>query len=254
MILRTVLFNFAVLSGLFAYGQIEISRQVIGSLGKSEMLYNDVEISITAGEIVVQTVSNDSLTLTQGFQQPGFKGFLNFSIFVTDASCPTSADGSAIITDLVGCIPPYTILWSNGSETNTAEDLAPGLYSVTIETNHCALTKAFEVGVFPGDNCEDEVPPESSFDLRFFNAFSPNDDGINDNWEIENIDNERYDANRVEIFNRWGQRVWDGERYDNTNVVWKGKTSGGNELPSATYFYIATINDVIYKGFIELTR
>ena len=244
MILRKALLLFSLLSGLFAYGQIEISRQVIGSVGQSEMLYNNVEITFTAGEAVVNTIFNDSLTLTQGFNQPGFKGFLNFSILVSDASCKTSTDGSAIITDLVGCDPPYSITWSNGSITNTAKDLAPGLYSVTIQTKYCALTKTFEVGVLPGNAC----------DLRFFNAFSPNDDGINDNWEIENIESERYDNNRVEIYNRWGQRVWDGKRYDNMNVVWKGRTSGGAELPSATYFYIATINDLIYKGFIELTR
>lgn len=244
MILRKALLLFALLSGLLAHSQVEISRQVIGSMGQSEMLYDDVEISVTAGEAVVKTVFNDSLTLTQGFHQPGFKGFLNFSILVTDASCHTSTDGSAIITDLVGCNPPYSITWSNGSKTNTAKDLAPGLYSVTIETQYCALSKTFEVGVLPGNRC----------DLRFFNAFSPNDDGINDTWEIENIENGRYDNNRVEIFNRWGQMIWDGKRYDNINVVWNGRTSGGAELPSATYFYIATINDVIYKGFIELTR
>src|SRR5690554_4332859 len=242
--IKEVLLIFALSSGLFAHAQVEISRQVIGSMGQSEMLYNDVEISVTAGESVVQTVFNDSLTLTQGFHQPGFKGFLNFSVLATDASCHTSTDGSAIITDLVGCHPPYEITWSNGSKTNTAKDFSPGLYSVTIQTQYCALTKTFEIGVLPGDKC----------DLRFFNAFSPNDDGVNDTWEIENIESGQYDNNRVEIYNRWGQMVWDGKRYDNINVVWKGTTSSGAKLPSATYFYIATINDLIYKGFIELTR
>lgn len=244
MIVREALIILAVLSTFLAHGQVEISRQVIGSLGQSEMLYNDVEISVTAGEAVIQTVFNDSLTLTQGFHQPGFKGFLNFSILTTDASCITSTDGSAIITDLVGCVPPYSITWSNGSKTNSAKDLGPGMHSVTIQTKYCALTKNFEIGVMPGNSC----------DLRFFNAFSPNHDGINDSWEIENIESGRYDDNRVEIYNRWGQMVWDGKRYDNINVVWTGRTSGGAELPSATYFYIATINDLIYKGFIELTR
>ena len=244
MILKEAFILLALLSGLVCQGQIDISRQVIGSLGQSEMLYEDVQIAVTVGEAVVNTIHNDSLTLTQGFHQPGFKGFLDFSILGTDASCNTSTDGSAIITDLVGCIPPYQIIWSNGSTTNKAKDLAPGMHSVTIQTKYCALTKTFEIGVLPGNAC----------DLRFFNAFSPNGDGINENWEIENIENGRYDDNRVEIFNRWGQRIWDGTRYDNVNVVWKGKTANGEELPSATYFYIATINDLIYKGFIELTR
>ena len=227
-----------------AYSQIELSRQVIGSLGQSETIYGDLDISSTAGEAVVQTIFSDSLTLTQGFHQPGFKGFLNFSITVTDALCPTSTDGFAMISDLVGCRPPYSILWSNGSKTNTAEDLGPGLYSVTVTTAQCVLTKTFEVF----------SQPQSMCDLRFFNAFSPNDDGTNDTWEIENIESGDYDNNKIEIFNRWGQMIWDGKKYDNKEIVWKGESKGGKAVPDGTYFYIATVNKTVYKGYIELTR
>ncbi len=90
--------------------------------------------------------------------------------------------------------------------------------------------------------------------MKFFNAFSPNDDGLNDGWEIENIESGDYNDNKVEIYNRWGQLIWDGSHYDNKNVVWKGRSNNDNELPDATYFYIATVNGDVYKGFIELTR
>lgn len=242
--MKRSLFIAFVFCSTLAYSQIELSRQVIGSLGQSETIYGDVDISATAGEAIVQTIFSDSLTLTQGFHQPAFKGFLNFSIVVSDALCPTSTDGFAGITELVGCKPPYSILWSNGSKTNVAEDLAPGLYSVTITTTRCVLTKTFEVF----------SQPQSMCDLRFFNAFSPNDDGTNDTWEIENIESGDYDNSRIEIYNRWGQMIWDGEKYDNKDVVWKGESKGGKALPDATYFYIATVNDIVYKGYIELTR
>ncbi len=240
---RTLLIAFVFFSSL-AYSQIELSRQVIGSLGQSETIYGDVDISATAGEAIVQTIFSDSLTLTQGFHQPAFKGFLDFSISITDALCPTSTDGFASITELVGCKPPYSILWSNGSKTNEAEDLGPGLYSVTITAEQCVLTKTFEVF----------SQPQSLCDLKFFNAFSPNDDGTNDTWEIENIESGDYDNNRIEIYNRWGQMIWEGEKYDNKDVVWKGESQNGQAIPDATYFYIATVNEVVYKGYIELTR
>src|SRR5690606_32093773 len=224
------------------FSQIELNRQVIGSLGHSQTIYGDVDISSTVGEAVVHTIFSDSLTLTQGFHQPAFKGFLDFSLEITDALCPTSTDGYASITGLVGCKPPYSIKWSNGSQTNHAEDLGPGLYSVTISTQQCVFTKTFEVF----------SQPQSMCDLRVFNAFSPNDDGTNDTWEIENIESGDYHDNRVEIYNRWGQLIWEGERYDNKEVVWKGLSNGGNTVPDATYYYIATVNKTVYKGFIEL--
>lgn len=226
------------------FAQIELTRHVIGSLGEAYKLDSKVEISYTVGEAVTKTVSKDNLTLTQGFQQPGFIGNLDFEIAVTDAMCHTSTDGSAMVMNIVGCTAPYRIRWSNGSKTNVAQDLGPGLHSVTIETKSCSLTKTFDVGVMPGERC----------DIRFFNAFSPNDDGLNDTWEIENIESGLYDNNKVEIYNRWGQRVWAGKHYNNKDVVWKGKNEMGQDLPSGTYFYLATINDKLYKGFIELTR
>lgn len=227
-----------------AFGQTQLSRQVVGSMGESQKLNAEIEISYTVGEAVVKTISKNDLGLTQGFQQPGFLGNLDFEIAITDAMCHTSTDGSAMVMNMVGCSAPYYIRWSNGSKTNIAQDLGPGLHSVTVQTQFCTLTKTFEVGIMPGNRC----------DLRFFNAFSPNDDGVNDTWEIENIESGLYDNNKVEIYNRWGQMVWEGKHYNNKDVVWKGKTKSGQELPSGTYFYLTTVNDKLYKGFIELTR
>lgn len=233
-----------ILSGLPLFGQIELTRQVVGSAGQSRLINDSISISSTIGEAVIATLSSDSTTLTQGFQQPGTVAFLDFSIQTTPTSCPTSTDGTAIIQDLMGCRAPYNIAWSNGSKTTVAEDLGPGFYSVTVSTPSCTITRTFEIITSPDTDC----------DIHFFNAFSPNNDGLNDTWEIENIENPPYVDNEVEIFNRWGQSVWTGQHYDNANVVWKGFGDSGNQLPSATYFYIATINDKVYKGYIELTK
>lgn len=89
---------------------------------------------------------------------------------------------------------------------------------------------------------------------------SPNSTpGINDTWEIENI--EEFPENKMQIFNRWGNLVWSAENYDNYDVVWDGTsnvggTSIGDQLPTATYFYVleVTVNDEVqyYKGFVVL--
>lgn len=71
----------------------------------------------------------------------------------------------------------------------------------------------------------------------FYNTFTPNQDGNNDNWYIGNI--EKYPDNKVEIYNRYGKLVYKTTGYENAwdGNTWDGKSFGEN-LPAATYFYI----------------
>ncbi len=69
------------------------------------------------------------------------------------------------------------------------------------------------------------------------NAFSPNGDGVNDRWEIQNLGD--YSFATVEIFNRYGQVVYFSNGY---SLPWDG-TMNGNPLPLATYYYIIKFNN-----------
>jgi gliding motility-associated-like protein len=75
-------------------------------------------------------------------------------------------------------------------------------------------------------------------DIVVYNGISPNGDTKNDTWEIEYItlfpDTQN---NRVTIYNRWGDVVWEASNYDNNNVVFTGLNKNGSELSTGTYFY-----------------
>jgi gliding motility-associated-like protein len=75
-------------------------------------------------------------------------------------------------------------------------------------------------------------------DIVVYNGISPNGDTKNDTWVIEYItlfpDTQ---INRVTIYNRWGDIVWQGSNYDNDNVVFTGINKNGGELSTGTYFY-----------------
>ena len=90
--------------------------------------------------------------------------------------------------------------------------------------------------------------------LVFYNTITPNNDGKNDFWTIKNIEN--YPFCRVEIYNKWGQQVYQDIGYNNIQR-WDG-ISNGNPLPSGTYFYIvdngSELNNEIFKGTITLLR
>ncbi|WP_091465470.1 gliding motility-associated C-terminal domain-containing protein [Flavobacterium urocaniciphilum] len=78
--------------------------------------------------------------------------------------------------------------------------------------------------------------------VKIWNAVSPDGDGVNDIFFLEGID--CYPNNSVEIYNRWGVKVFETKGYDNTTKVFKGYSDGRatintNELlPTGTYFYI----------------
>ena len=82
----------------------------------------------------------------------------------------------------------------------------------------------------------------SDDDLEIFNAVTPNGNGDNDIFVIQNIQN--YPNNTVTIFNRWGVVVYEIEGYGQNGKYFKGVSEGRitinkNEgLPIGTYFYV----------------
>ncbi|MGE7566461.1 MBG domain-containing protein, partial [Pedobacter suwonensis] len=82
------------------------------------------------------------------------------------------------------------------------------------------------------------------------NILTPNGDGINDTWFVQNID--MYPNNEVRIFDRNGREMYSKKSYDNS---WNG-TIGGNDLAEGTYYYIITYgpNKLVQKGFITIIR
>lgn len=81
------------------------------------------------------------------------------------------------------------------------------------------------------------------------NAFSPNGDGINDEWIIENIN--QWSPVQVSIFNRWGGLLY--ETYKEY-TPWDGKRNGAS-LPVGTYYFIIKVSDdEVYTGGLTITR
>ncbi|MDB5157772.1 MAG: beta-propeller fold lactonase family protein [Mucilaginibacter sp.] len=69
------------------------------------------------------------------------------------------------------------------------------------------------------------------------NIFTPNGDGANDKWYIQNL---QYAPKcDVEIFNRYGLLLYHSSGYIN---AWDGSFNG-KPLPSGTYYYLINLND-----------
>jgi len=252
MRIKNTCFLFLLITGLTvsSTAQNTKEREVISS-GGIESNTSTLRVSSTIGETVVSTEQSGTspLTITQGFHQPGDPDSITIdSLVVTPAACIGRNNGRAFIDpdSIKGCEGPYTFNWSTGSTSNQVFGLAPGNYSVQISsTDNCQKTFFFTIGYESNAPCF----------INFFTGITPNGDGNNDAWIIENV--EAFANNKVTIYNRLGNIVFEEKNYDNVNVVWKGNTGNnlnGKELPSDTYFYVFESNGEFEKGWIELTR
>ncbi|WP_199140791.1 MBG domain-containing protein [Pedobacter sp. ASV12] len=114
------------------------------------------------------------------------------------------------------------------------------VYTVTVtNANSCAQSQSFTLNVV-----EDYAKINAS------NILTPNNDGYNDKWIIDNID--FYPNNEVTVFDRAGRIVYKKKGYDNS---WDG-TVNGSPLSENTYYYIIDFGTsrLRFKGYITILR
>ena len=114
----------------------------------------------------------------------------------------------------------------------------------------------------PGNNNNQAVGCE----IFIPNGFSPDGDNINDYFEIrmdcdegESTFGEEYPNSKMQIFNRWGNLIYEKDGYgqnNDTDSWWDGSsdnnwTVGKNKVPVATYVYVLILEDgTVYKGTV----
>ncbi len=85
--------------------------------------------------------------------------------------------------------------------------------------------------------------------LQISNICTPNDDGSNDTWKVSDLN--QIQGCTVQVFNRWGQLVFESNDYQND---WNG-TKEGEVLPDGVYYYVIGCDeDRQYQGPINLMR
>jgi len=148
---------------------------------------------------------------------------------IQEPSCSDNNDGSveALIT---GGYAPFAYAWGNFTENPINDNIQSGTYSLEVTDAHGCILQTEVIVPQVGGSC-----------IKAYSAFSPNGDQNNDYWHIDNI--ELYPDGLVEVFNRWGDRVYSTKKYVN---AWDGAWQGTHEnqpLPSATYYYVITLNN-----------
>ncbi|MFT4760976.1 MAG: gliding motility-associated-like protein [Paraglaciecola sp.] len=156
----------------------------------------------------------------------------------TSETCTGDLDGTSVAT-IMGGIAPYDIMWSDGSTAMSRIALAGGAYTLSItDANGCQLDDT----VFINQACNPQI----------YNTISPNGDGVNDTWKITDILG--YPENDLQIFNRWGAKVFNMTGYMNT---WNGVNNNKEPLSAGAYYYVIRLNDEgnnVLTGSITIVR
>jgi len=132
----------------------------------------------------------------------------------------------------------------------------------------CADCAGKPNGNFVIDECNECLAPnDPSFNIsclsaKIFipNAFSPNNDGINDLFAIYSTNALPVEIKNYQIYNRWGQQTYIAQNFNITdnNYWWNGKFKNKKQsLGVFTYYIEVKILDrplKIYKGQVTLVR
>ncbi|MEQ6119049.1 choice-of-anchor D domain-containing protein [Reichenbachiella sp. MALMAid0571] len=124
----------------------------------------------------------------------------------------------------------------------------PGNYSGNISVSTSINDFTFKVS---GEVLEGALPL-----LNVYNALTPNGDSVHDFFKIDNIT--FYPNNKVTIYNRWGDKVFELDGYDNTGNIFTGISNIGSnkELDTDNYYYTIDKGNGSSKetGFLYLKR
>ncbi|MFN3918148.1 MAG: gliding motility-associated C-terminal domain-containing protein [Flavobacteriales bacterium] len=199
----------------------------------------------------VNTATNPTVSV-------GGEGLYNF-IF-TDGFCPNIIDTVTIeflsaplvsVGDYATCdgVPTtlvpvvsnssiYDVVWNTGATSLSINVVSGGEYIVVV-SNDCGVS--VDTAFVEILNCTLIIP----------NIITPNGDGINDTFYIENIDN--HPGVLLQIFNRWGNLVWEASPYQNN---WGGKDKQGDNLSDGTYFFVLTSDKLenAITGTVNIAR
>ncbi len=126
-------------------------------------------------------------------------------------------------------------VYKDFQNSNVFENVFPGIYTIQVReiNNDCGIIdKAVSVIGFP----------------RFF---TPNNDNINDSWQVYGVSNMFYPNSKIQIFNRYGKLI---KELAPLGEGWNGAFNG-KVLPQDDYWFTVKLHDGrIFKAYFSLKR
>lgn len=205
-------------------------------------------INLCAGQYTVTITDGNGVSATEMVEITEPEE-LTIEFTTQPPSSFATCDGE-ILVNVPGAVGTPQFMWTGANGRKGDDALAESLCSgeqiqwVVTDANGCVIVGSQTVP-YPDDGC-----------LRVRPVLTPGQqDGKNDFLLITCIESV---TNSIEIYNRWGQLVFQTDNYDNAGNAWYGTNSLGQPLPEGVYYYILRYTDSQgdqeQKGHINLLR
>ena len=218
-----------------------------------------------AGDYVVKITNTiaGSLTLASDPFVVTVDPAVNISIATANLTAPVGGSVTIDITSLVTTITDPLEITSINVLIQPVSGAVASITNGVLLIDYTGLsfngtdTLTIEACDVAGSCAQQEITVLVTAGFTVYNAMSPNGDGKNEVFLLDFIDlSPDTKTNKVTIFNRTGQVVFQETDYDNVNRVFKGLNDGGDPLPSGTYFYRVDFTSGLASktGFISLRK
>jgi gliding motility-associated-like protein len=233
----------------------------------------------SSGQVVAFTIDSSYCVIYQG-NQVGFDSacivvcddtglcdttYFNITVVMGNDSLPIAVDDLGNLTnqdeatviqvlanDTVNFLLTVSIV--NQPANGSAQALPNGSINYVPNPGYCneAVPDSFTYAIcnpFGCDTATVYVTVQCS-ELEIFDAFSPNNDGMNETWKINGLQN--WPNHYLKVYNRWGNLVYEAKTYQSDwDGTWKNK-----KLPDGTYFYILELGDGggTKRGYVVILR
>jgi gliding motility-associated-like protein len=225
----------------------------IGNTARLDEISNPNLLGLGCG-YVVNAVSFSPATCQLGL--PAQVPLGGFAASSTITFLPDSCLQSSISFSIPSTSPINQVNWNfgdpNSGANNSSSSLNPnhlfsetGTYQITASVDFECFSETLTQTITLVD-CSDTISQVISFE--FPNVITPNSDGTNDIFEIDNLP----ENTEVLILNRWGNIVFSSDNYQNN---WDGKDNSGRALVDGVYTYkFTTKAGKTGHGFVHLVR
>jgi gliding motility-associated-like protein len=227
---------------------------------------NTIAVSYTSDNPAVATIVNGRIHITGAgtsnitASQPGNTDYADANpitrlLTVNKAILTVIAEDKTRVFGTFN--PTLTVRYSGFVYNETAAQLTtlPTLTTTAVETSPIgdypinvsgAASPNYIFNYAPGTLTITAVPATISIP----NAFTPNGDGVNDEWNIKSLID--YPQSILSVYNRYGSLVYQSKGYPKP---WDG-TYHGSQVPVGTYYYIIDLKNGTSKlsGYVTVLR
>ncbi|MCX7651154.1 MAG: gliding motility-associated C-terminal domain-containing protein [Flavobacteriales bacterium] len=233
-------------------------------LPQVNILQNSPLVACSGNTVQLEAIANTPVQWNNGLTTNTVSVNASGTYVVTASNtCGTASDSvqviitgpqAGIVADPPSGNAPLNVLLSSSSTgaTGLSWNIAGATYTSNSFNHVFYEAGTYDVVLVASDDngCSDtatlKIVVGDQFEVFIPNVFTPNGDGINDEFKIVATGVKLF---RCTIFNRWGNEIFS---WDDVNEGWNGKSVFGGRAPSGVYVFVAEITNL--SGDIQSLR